>query len=91
MCMYVYVKACVCVRACVRMCFLGKSKNAVDNAWKEKESVKSLCLDFTQHPLSIRLHIAYRIIFTLLYLQLMNHKNNFTPTEFDNKKKKKVP
>ena len=57
---------CEGVRACVRAyVFLEKSRNADDNSWKEIESVMSLCLDFTQHPLYIRLHITIRIIFTL--------------------------
>ena len=45
--------------------FLEKSRNADHNAWKEKENVTSLRLDFTQHPLYILLHITIRIIPTL--------------------------
>ena len=65
-----------CVRVCMRTYVLfEKSRNADDKVWKEKESVMSLCLDFTQHPLYIQLHITISIIFSHKYDQLMNQES----------------
>jgi len=50
----VCVSMCEAVSACVRLrVIFEKWRNNDDNARKEKESVTSLCLDFTQHSLYI--------------------------------------